>query len=54
MNATSTNQSGTGRSWLDAIEQRDYDVFTSRVRLSSWRKLLLVAQAVPIRLGLAK
>lgn len=42
---------GTYRGLLDAIEARDYDVFSSRVRLSSWRKLRLVVQAVPTRLG---
>ena len=43
----------TYRGLLDAIEQRAYDVFSSRIRLSSWRKLSLVVQAVPIRLGWA-
>ena len=37
----------------EAIEQRDYDVFHSRVTLSGWRKLGLVVQAVPTRLGWA-
>lgn len=36
---------------LDAIEQRDYDVFSRRVRLSTWRKLGLAARALPIRWG---
>ncbi len=41
----------TYRGLLDAIEERDYDVFSSRVSLSRWRKLSLVVQAVPTRLG---
>ena len=41
----------TYRSLLDAIEQRDYDVFTQRVRVSSWRKLFLALQALPVRWG---
>jgi phytoene synthase len=44
----------TYRGLLDVIEQRDYDVFSSRVRLSRLHKLLLVARALPIRLGLAQ
>jgi phytoene synthase len=36
---------------LDAIESRDYDVFSRRVTLSQWRKLRLVVQALPVRLG---
>jgi phytoene synthase len=43
----------TYRGLLDTMEQRAYDVFTSRIRLSGWRKLSLVVQAVPIRLGWA-
>lgn len=42
---------GTYRGLLDAIKVRDYDVFSNRVSLSGWRKLTLVAQAVPTRLG---
>jgi phytoene synthase len=42
---------GTYEGLLDAIEKRDYDVFLNRVRLSRWRKLILVMQAMPIRLG---
>jgi phytoene synthase len=38
---------------LDAIEERDYDVFSSRVRLGRWRKLCLVVQALPARWGWA-
>ena len=41
----------TYRGLLDAIQERDYDVFSSRVTLSTWRKLGLVVQAVPTRLG---
>jgi phytoene synthase len=36
---------------LDAIEERDYDVFSSRVSLSRWRKLRLVLEAMPARWG---
>jgi phytoene synthase len=43
----------TYRGLLDAIEGRDYDVFSSRVRLSTWRKLGLVVQALPVRWGWA-
>lgn len=42
----------TYRGLLDAIERRDYDVFSSRVRLSAWRKLALAVQALPVRWGL--
>lgn len=37
---------------LDAIERRDYDVFSSRVSVSRWKKLFLVARALPVRWGL--
>jgi phytoene synthase len=43
----------TYRGLLDAIERRDYDVFSSRVRLSRWRKLWLAARALPVRWGWA-
>ncbi|MBY0528162.1 MAG: squalene/phytoene synthase family protein [Gemmataceae bacterium] len=36
---------------LDAIEQRDYDVFSTRVRVSRWWKLSLVLRALPVRWG---
>jgi phytoene synthase len=36
---------------LDAIEDRDYDVFSNRVSLSRLRKLGLMVQAMPVRLG---
>jgi phytoene synthase len=41
----------TYRGLLDAIEHRDYDVFSRRVSLSHWRKFALVVQALPVRLG---
>jgi phytoene/squalene synthetase len=41
----------TYRSLLDVIEQRDYDVFTSRVRVSRWRKFYVALQALPVRWG---
>src|SRR5262249_8307810 len=41
----------TYRGLLEAIEKRDYDVYTSRVRLSPWRKLWLALQALPVRWG---
>src|SRR5262249_54470202 len=37
----------TYRSLLDVIERRKYDVFTSRVRLSRWRKVSLIMRAIP-------
>ena len=43
----------TYRGLLDTIEERDYDVFSSRVTLSRWRKLGLVMQAMPARWGWA-
>ena len=43
--------SRTYRGLLDAIERRDYDVFSSRVRLSAWRKMALAVQALPVRWG---
>ena len=42
----------TYRALLDEIVRRRYDVFSSRVRLSGWRKLMLAAQALPMRWGL--
>lgn len=41
----------TYRGLLEAIERRDYDVFSSRVRLSRLRKLWLAAQVLPLRWG---
>lgn len=43
----------TYRSLLDLIEERDFDVFSSRPRLSSWRKLAFLLRALPVRWGLA-
>jgi phytoene synthase len=42
----------TYRGLLDAIERRDYDVFSSRVSVSRWRKLGFMVQALPVRFGL--
>jgi phytoene synthase len=42
----------TYRGLLDAIEARNYDVFSSRVRLGTWRKLGLMLGALPVRMGL--
>jgi phytoene synthase len=39
----------TYRSLLDAIEASDYDVFKSRIRVSKWRKLMFLLQALPAR-----
>jgi phytoene synthase len=39
---------------LDAIERRNYDVFSSRVSLSRLRKLGLLMQAIPVRFGWVK
>src|SRR5262249_60525242 len=44
----------TYRGLLDAIVRRDYDVFSSRVRLQTWYKLWLAARAVPVRWGLLR
>lgn len=41
----------TYRALLDAIEQRDYDVFTSRVRVSTCWKIGCLLRALPVRLG---
>jgi phytoene synthase len=43
----------TYRGLLDAIERRDYDVYSSRVRLSGWRKCCLALRALPLRWGWA-
>ena len=43
----------TYRGLLDAIVRRDYDVFSSRVRLSRLHKLWLAARALPVRWGWA-
>ena len=41
----------TYRSLLDVIERRDYDVFSRRIRVSRWRKLMLALGTLPVRLG---
>jgi phytoene synthase len=41
----------TYRGLLEAIVARGFDVFSSRVRLSRWRKMRLVMQAIPTRYG---
>jgi phytoene synthase len=43
----------TYRGLLEAIERRDYDVFSSRVRLSRWYKAWLALRALPPRWGWA-
>jgi phytoene synthase len=45
--------SQTYRGLLEAIVRRDYDVFSSRVRLSAWRKAGLALRALPARWGWA-
>lgn len=45
--------SRTYRGLLDAIERRDYDVFSGRVRLGRFHKLWLAARALPARWGWA-
>lgn len=45
--------SQTYASLLDAIERRDYDVFSRRIRLSRTKKLWLAARALPVRWGWA-
>jgi len=39
----------TYRALLDVMEQRDYDVFSSRVRVSKRRQLILALRALPAR-----
>jgi len=41
----------TYRSLLDAIERHDYDVFSRRIRVSNWKKVLLALSVVPVRWG---
>lgn len=41
----------TYRGLLETIVRRDYDVFSSRVRLSRWRKVWLAVQVLPRRWG---
>ncbi len=42
----------TYRGLLEAVASRPADVFTKRVRVSKWRKLLFILQALPVRLDL--
>jgi len=42
----------TYRGLLEAIEKRDYDVFSGRVRLSRWHKIWLALRALPVRWGI--
>ena len=44
--------SRTYEALLDAIERRDYDVFSARVSLGRWHKLWLALSALPVRYGL--
>jgi phytoene synthase len=41
----------TYRALLDVMERRDYDVFTARVRVARWRKVMLALRALPARWG---
>ncbi len=41
----------TYRALLDVMERRNYDVFSSRVRVSRWRKLILLGRSLPARWG---
>lgn len=41
----------TYRSLLGEIERRDYDVFSGRVRVPRWKKLLFALSVLPVRLG---
>ena len=43
----------TYRALLDAIERRDFDVFSSRIRVSPLRKAFLAVRALPVRWGWA-
>jgi phytoene synthase len=42
----------TYRGLLEAIERRDYDVFSGRIRLSRWYKMGLALRALPVRWGI--
>lgn len=42
----------TYRRLLDAIEAQGYDVFSRRVTVPRWRKIALLAAAIPVRFGL--
>lgn len=41
----------TYRGLLELIEEKDYDVFTRRLQVSRWHKLLFALEALPVRLG---
>jgi len=41
----------TYRGLLDEIERRNYEVYSSRVRVSFWRRLAYFAEAMPLRWG---
>jgi phytoene synthase len=41
----------TYRGLLDEIERRDYDVFSSRVRVSPWKKAWFGVRVLPVRFG---
>jgi phytoene synthase len=41
----------TYRQLLGEIEARDYDVFSSRVRVSAWKKLRFALGVLPVRFG---
>jgi phytoene synthase len=43
--------SRTYRGVLEAIERRDFDVFSARVQLSTWKKIGFAVQALPVRWG---
>lgn len=43
----------TYRGLLDEMERRRFDVFSSRVRVARWRKMLLALQVLPVRFGWA-
>jgi phytoene synthase len=43
----------TYRALLDKIEHLDYDVFSSRVTIGCWRKVLFALQVLPVRWGWA-
>ena len=36
---------------LEEIKRRDYDVFSRRVRVSSWKKLRFALSVLPVRFG---
>ncbi|MCI0683895.1 MAG: squalene/phytoene synthase family protein [Gemmataceae bacterium] len=44
----------TYQALLDAIERRDFDVFSGRIRVGGWRKLMLAVGVLPVRMGLTR